>query len=769
MKKVKLLAILACLVMGFSVSAAACGSNGNDSSPNNTASEQPSDTGSVEDSETGSSGSESVAPTTYSVTFVADGVTVETCYYTAEAPEIIEPAVPEKTGYTAAWEAYELSSGDITVNAVYTAIEYTVTFVGVEGVEPITFTIETMETVKFPELPQEDGFDIHWDKTEADLTLDDLTVTYVKEVKTYTVTFVGVDGIAPITYTAEEMASVTFPAAPEAEGYIVSWDKTEEDLTFGDLTVTYVKTAIEYTITFVGVEGVEPITFTIETLGEVAIPEAPAEDGYITGWDKSLADVDLSDVTFTYFKMTEREYYSRDIQGDSMASLIKPNWEGNTVVWDETENAYHLINDCKDEDDKRGFTLDVEYLAKIVEIGAKTLSFKVKVDDVNAGATIYRGFFPNWWGTPDVDFWQISGSADYANVIIDVQNLPKTDDGALKAIFLLADKCGMYIKDIEVWAPDYNNLTKKDIEKGFTPNHQNSYVAWDETEGAWLFKNGAVNGDNSRAFLMDQEMYNALKSVASSITFKVKFVGERYVEGADNSLYVSFASRSVNNWDNWWGPHQGVVYEADVYKDVSVNFHADADRSLFFLCASGSFYIKDIKILPKTETLMHEYVLDDGNNGPTDVKAGGLGAFVPANYAIVNDAPEGVNGTAVKLSNVGLYQAGAVAFNDGFAGEITEETYIKIRIYTADNEDPTWQIWLYHTDYDGHGGEGAIDQINIAMNGWVEIKVKAMPYLKDGKLTGFQFGFFGFSNGPLDAFYVDSITLVSSAAIPVVK
>ena len=204
MKKVKLLAILACLVMGFSVSAAACGSNDNGSS-NNTASEQPSDSGSE-------------TPETYSVTFVADGETVETCYYTAETPEIVEPAVPEKAGYTAAWEAYELTSGNITVNAVYTAIEYTVTFVGLEGVEPITFTVETMADVKFPELTQEDGYDIRWDKTEADLTLGDLTVNYVKEIKTYTVTFVGVEGIEPITYTATDMESVVFPAAPAAEG-----------------------------------------------------------------------------------------------------------------------------------------------------------------------------------------------------------------------------------------------------------------------------------------------------------------------------------------------------------------------------------------------------------------------------------------------------------------------------------------------------------------------------------------------------------------------
>jgi hypothetical protein len=59
----------------------------------------------------------------YTVTFVADGATVGTATYTVEDKDIEEPAVPEKEGYTGVWETYELTTGDITVNAVYTEIE----------------------------------------------------------------------------------------------------------------------------------------------------------------------------------------------------------------------------------------------------------------------------------------------------------------------------------------------------------------------------------------------------------------------------------------------------------------------------------------------------------------------------------------------------------------------------------------------------------------------------------------------------------------------
>jgi hypothetical protein len=59
----------------------------------------------------------------YTVTFMADGAMVGTATYTVEDKDIEEPAVPEKEGYTGVWETYELTTGDITVNAVYTEIE----------------------------------------------------------------------------------------------------------------------------------------------------------------------------------------------------------------------------------------------------------------------------------------------------------------------------------------------------------------------------------------------------------------------------------------------------------------------------------------------------------------------------------------------------------------------------------------------------------------------------------------------------------------------
>ena len=55
----------------------------------------------------------------YTVTFVADGETVAEETYTVEDKEITVPEVPAKEGYIGSWEAYELTTGNVTVNAVY--------------------------------------------------------------------------------------------------------------------------------------------------------------------------------------------------------------------------------------------------------------------------------------------------------------------------------------------------------------------------------------------------------------------------------------------------------------------------------------------------------------------------------------------------------------------------------------------------------------------------------------------------------------------------
>ena len=64
------------------------------------------------------------------VTFLAAGQVVAVRTYTKYNLSVSEPMIPSKPGYDGRWENYTLTvdSGDITVNAVYTAKTYIVTF-----------------------------------------------------------------------------------------------------------------------------------------------------------------------------------------------------------------------------------------------------------------------------------------------------------------------------------------------------------------------------------------------------------------------------------------------------------------------------------------------------------------------------------------------------------------------------------------------------------------------------------------------------------------
>ena len=103
---------------------------------------------------------------TYIVTFVDENDNeVATDEYTVEDQEIVLPEVPEKAGYTGAWEEFDLSKlGDIVVKALYEVNEYTVTFVDENEnvVATETYTIEDQE-IEIPAVPEKAGYTGEWE------------------------------------------------------------------------------------------------------------------------------------------------------------------------------------------------------------------------------------------------------------------------------------------------------------------------------------------------------------------------------------------------------------------------------------------------------------------------------------------------------------------------------------------------------------------------------------------------------------------------------
>ncbi|MCQ2463238.1 MAG: InlB B-repeat-containing protein, partial [Clostridia bacterium] len=117
------------------------------------------------------------AADSYIAEFTADSKTVAKVPYTMGDKAIKEPAVPEKVGYTGKWEEYTLTAGGISVEAVYTPIEYSARFIANgELVDTVAYTMETL-SLDEPDVPEKAGYTGVW--SDYTLTVGGITVKAV--------------------------------------------------------------------------------------------------------------------------------------------------------------------------------------------------------------------------------------------------------------------------------------------------------------------------------------------------------------------------------------------------------------------------------------------------------------------------------------------------------------------------------------------------------------------------------------------------------------
>lgn len=216
---------------------------------------------------------------TYVVTFVSDGEIVATREFTGENLSVEEPAVPEKTGYSGEWESYSLALEDITVTAIYTPIIYTATFVAIDDIFEINFTIED-DAIAEPEVPSRTGYTGKWESYS--LALENITVNAVYTPIQYTATFM-VNGISyEVEFTIEDEA-INEPEIPPMAGYGGKWESYS--IVCEDITVNAVYTLIEYTITYENIKTAEnPNTDSYTVINTVVLVDLALEGYKFEGW-----------------------------------------------------------------------------------------------------------------------------------------------------------------------------------------------------------------------------------------------------------------------------------------------------------------------------------------------------------------------------------------------------------------------------------------------------------------------------------------------------
>ncbi len=147
-------------------------------------------------------------PKSYAITFQVDDRTVGTSYYTVESESVNEPSIPEKVGYEAKWEEYSLADGgDRIVKAVYTPINYKLTFIASNVVQAeYTYNVEgTTSMTSEPVVPNLLGCKGEWEEYTLQGQTGDIRVAAL---------YSSIDATEGLTYTFNEQLS-----AFEVTGY----------------------------------------------------------------------------------------------------------------------------------------------------------------------------------------------------------------------------------------------------------------------------------------------------------------------------------------------------------------------------------------------------------------------------------------------------------------------------------------------------------------------------------------------------------------------
>ena len=204
--------------------------------------------------------------------------------------------------------------------------------------------LEWGEEIPYPMLKAEEGHEVaYWvdengESSPEIMPTKDLYVYPHWKLAEYTL-FVAYnyDVLWKSTYTIETADEALLQLqecldALNTSAYTYIWkEKLPNKLPYEDGSIFYVeRSAVQYTITFQGTEGVMPISFTVETLGGIQLPPVPYREGYVGKWDKSVSDIKLENtiVTAVYTKAAVEEESNEgiDVNGsDSGCSSLMRN------------------------------------------------------------------------------------------------------------------------------------------------------------------------------------------------------------------------------------------------------------------------------------------------------------------------------------------------------------------------------------------------------------------------------------------------------------
>ncbi len=287
----------------------------------------------------------------YTATFKDGDTVVGTVKFTVESDFITEPAVPEHTGYTGAWESYTLGAEDITIDAIYTLITYNIVYHNVDGANntnPSNYDVEDQPLALLDASKDYYTFKGWYTDAEFNDKVTEIAVgttgvvnLYAKwEAIEYTATFKDGDTVVGTVNFTVETNSITEPTVPEHTGYIGVW----ESYTLGteDITVNAVYTLITYGIVYhnvVGATNTNPTNYDVEDQ-PLALLDASKDYYTFKGWytdaefNNKVTEIAVgtTGVVNLYAKWEAVEYTATFMDGDTEVGKVKFTVETESIM-----------------------------------------------------------------------------------------------------------------------------------------------------------------------------------------------------------------------------------------------------------------------------------------------------------------------------------------------------------------------------------------------------------------------------------------------------
>lgn len=211
-----------------------------------------------------------------------------------ENEKITYPEAPIVEGYEfIGWDQnLEYATKDITINANYKILLYTVTFYDINNNIITTQKVEYNNNATVPMAPTIEGCQfIKWDQDITNVK-NDLEVRPIYDGLSYVIKFYDHNNQLIEEITAKYGEEVTAPEAPQITGYkFVGWDQKFNNIT-SNLVVKPIYQILVYTVTFYDANNNIISTQEVEYNKSALAPNNPIKEGYeFIGWSSDFQNV----------------------------------------------------------------------------------------------------------------------------------------------------------------------------------------------------------------------------------------------------------------------------------------------------------------------------------------------------------------------------------------------------------------------------------------------------------------------------------------------